>query len=53
MVVLEHPTKPFTAFDSASDRTRMAIRLNEFITEHLMIPLAVIVLDVLLPDVLK
>ena len=53
MVVLQHSTKPFTAWDSAHDRTRMVIRLNEFVTESLMIALGVVVLDVLLHGLLK
>ena len=45
-VVLEHSTESFTAFDFASNRTSITVRLNQLIAESLMIPLTVVMLDV-------
>ena len=53
MVVLQHATESFSAFDSARDGTDICGRLDELIAEPLMIPLAVVVLDVLMHGVLK
>ena len=53
VVILRHATKPFTACDSAHDRIRMVIRLNEFIAQSLMVSLLVIVFDVFMHRVLK
>ena len=46
VVVLEQTTKSFTAFDFASNRTSITVRLNQLIAESLMIPLTVVMLDV-------
>ena len=46
MVVLEQTTKSFTAFDFASNRISITVRLNQLIAESLMIPLTVVILDV-------
>ena len=53
MVVLEHATKPFTAFDLTSDGTNILIRLDEMVAQALMISLGMIVLDVFTNCVLK
>ena len=53
MVVLKHATKSFTALNLASNRTSITVRLNQLIAEDLMIPLAVIVLDIFTNCVLK
>ena len=45
MVVLEHATESFTAFDPASDGTRIIDRLDQFIAKSLMVPFGMIVLD--------
>jgi hypothetical protein len=53
VVVLEHATKPFTAFDLTSDGTNILIRLDEMVAQALMISLGMIVLDVFTNCVLK
>ena len=53
MVVLEQTTKSFTAFDFASNRTSITVRLNQLIAESLMIPLAVVMLDVFTNGILE
>ena len=45
MVVLEHATKSFTAFDPASDGIRFNDRLNQFIAQSLMVPFGMVVLN--------
>ena len=46
MVVLERATKPFPAFDPASDDSSTMDWLDQLIAESLMIPLTVVMLDV-------
>jgi hypothetical protein len=53
VVVLQHATEPFTAFDSAHDRTIILIRLDELVTETLMASLGVVVLNVFTNSILK
>ena len=53
VVVLQHATEPFTAFDSAHDRTFILVRLDELIAEALMITVAVVVPDVFTNCVLR
>lgn len=53
MVVLQHSTKPFTAFDSTHGRTIILIRLDQFIAQSLMVSLLVIVFDVFTNGLLK
>ena len=53
VVVLEHATKPFTAFDLTCDDTNILIRLDAMVAQALMISLGMIVLDVFTNCVLK
>lgn len=46
MVVLEHPTESFTAFNLPSDGTDTFRRLDELIAQTLMVPFGMVVLDV-------
>ena len=53
MVVLEHATKPFSALDLSRNGIDIIARIDEFIAEPLMIPLAVVMLDVFTNGVLE
>ena len=53
MLVLEHATKPFTAFDLTCDDTNILIRRDKMVAQALMISLGMIVLDVFTNCVLK
>jgi hypothetical protein len=52
VVALEHATRPFKASDF-SGGGRSIYRLDDFVTESLMIPLAVVVLNVFVYSVLQ
>jgi hypothetical protein len=45
VVVFQHATTPFSAFDSAHDRTIILIRLDEMVAQTLMVSLAMIMLN--------
>jgi len=53
MVVLQHSTESFSALDFTSDGTDILIRINEMVAQALMIPLAMIMLNVFTNCVLK
>jgi len=53
VVVLQHATESLTALDPAGDDLSIILRLDEFIAEPLMIPLAVVMLDVFTNGVLE
>ena len=45
MVGLQHSTKPFTALDSASDRTDDFLWVDELVAQTLMVSLGMIMLN--------
>lgn len=53
MVELEHAPKSLTAFDPAITGSSLFARLNQLITESLMIPFGMIVRDVFTHCVLQ
>ena len=53
VIVLEHATKPFPAFDPASDDSSIIDWLDQLIAESLMISLAVAMLDVFTHGILQ
>ena len=46
IIVPQHPTQPLPAFDRARKRTDLVPRFDELIAEPLVIPLAMIMLEV-------